>query len=579
MGVREGGEVGEAVADLLAGPVAAPADDVGRQPLLLERLLEQPERAGGAHEHDDLAGAPARVDLLAQPVGEQARLGAAAGGGVVTREPRIVLALPPRGVGEQQLDRRVARRRAELEEPQLAVRVGGRAAGAGDEGREALAEDRGERPVEDVEQLLGGAEVGPQGADAIGVERGPPLAEDLHVRAAEAVDRLELVADREQVVALDRLQHVELQPVRVLELVDHQQLEALAEAAADRVLAREQVADAELQVLEVEARARGLVLRVRPGERLQQLADEDHGRPRVVVGARLPVGAERLAVGLAGLLAERLGAAGQRRRLELVRRRDHGGGRGGGRGPLRPEHLRPRLERRERRRDALAVPGGGEVRGRRRARGRGRGGIGHRHLGRDRQRGPRRPTAAQHGVGAQDHPLQIGRIGGGEVDRGLPAAGRPRFQRGVVGLARQPRRGGLVEHLEVRVQAGRQRMGAQHAGAEAVDGPDPGAVDRARVLGLAELGEAPPQALAQLPRRLLGEGQGQHGPHRDAVDPHGLREALDHHGGLARAGVGGEQGGAAAVGDRGALLGGEGPAAHSSPFSSAVPSPARQIAG
>ena len=66
-------------------------------------------------------------------------------------------------------------------------------------------------------------------------------------------------------------------------------------------------------------------------------------------------------------------------------------------------------------------------------------------------------------------------------------------------------------------------------------------VDGAGVLVLAEVGEAAAQALAQLAGRLLGEGQGEDRADRDAVVQHGLDEALDHHGGLARAGVGGQQ--------------------------------------
>ena len=66
------------------------------------------------------------------------------------------------------------------------------------------------------------------------LELAPALAEKAHVGVAEAVDRLELVADREQVLALERAQDRELAGVGVLELVDHQQLEALGPRAAQR---------------------------------------------------------------------------------------------------------------------------------------------------------------------------------------------------------------------------------------------------------------------------------------------------------------------------------------------------------
>ena len=107
--VGQHAQPGEPVADLLLRPVAAPADDVGGQALLLQRLLEQPQRRGRAHEHHDLAGAPARVDLRPQPVGDAAGLRA---------PPRLVAAareaepgtqvVPALRGGDQQLDRRRA---------------------------------------------------------------------------------------------------------------------------------------------------------------------------------------------------------------------------------------------------------------------------------------------------------------------------------------------------------------------------------------------------------------------------------------------------------------------------------------
>ena len=139
-------------------------------------------------------------------------------------------------------------------------------------------------------------------------QRGPPLAEDRHVGVAEAVDRLELVADREQVVALQRLEDVELEPVRVLELVDHDQAEALGPALAIGGVSREEIADAELEVLEVEPGAGGLGLGVGGAEAGQQVGDLDQREARVVVGAALAVGGPRGAVRGARLLLERLRA-------------------------------------------------------------------------------------------------------------------------------------------------------------------------------------------------------------------------------------------------------------------------------
>ena len=123
MRIGQHAQPGEPVADLLLRPVAAAADDVCGQALLLERLLEQPQRRGRAHEHHDLARAPAGIDLRAQPVGEPAglrappRLVPAAG----EAEPGAEL-VPALRVGDEQLDRRRAGGR-QVEQPQRAVGV------------------------------------------------------------------------------------------------------------------------------------------------------------------------------------------------------------------------------------------------------------------------------------------------------------------------------------------------------------------------------------------------------------------------------------------------------------------------
>ncbi len=163
----------------------------------------------------------------------------------------------------------------------------------------------GEGAVEDVEQLLARPEVARQAAHAPGAEPLPALAEDRHVGVAEAVDRLELVADREQVRALERLEHVELEPVRVLELVDHDQVEALA-PLAPRAGVGEQVAHAQLEVGEVDPGARGLRRLVLAAETVQQVVEQHQRRPRVVVRARRPVLLPRGPVGDARVVLERL---------------------------------------------------------------------------------------------------------------------------------------------------------------------------------------------------------------------------------------------------------------------------------
>ena len=188
-------------------------------------------------------------------MGDHARLGAAVRLGLDAGEPEPVVVLPAAGVGDEQLDARLGvARLAGVEQPQLAASRSADA--ARQQRREALGPLGRERAVEHVEQLLARAEVRGQRPHAPLAERGPALAEDRHVGVAEAVDRLELVADREQVVALERLEDVELEPVRVLELVDHDQREALGPALAAGGVGGEQVADAELEVLEVEPGAR-----------------------------------------------------------------------------------------------------------------------------------------------------------------------------------------------------------------------------------------------------------------------------------------------------------------------------------
>ena len=176
-------------------------------------------------------------------------------------------------------------------------------------------------------------------------------------------------------------------------------------------------------------------------------------------------------------------------------------------------------------------------------------------------------AGAQGRVGVEDHITQRGAVRGGQVDRRRAVLARPALQGAFVRGAGEALRGGRLEDLEARVQARGERLRAQQARAEAVDRADPGAVDGAGVLVLPQLGQAAAQALGQLARGLLGEGQGEDRAHRDLVLAHGRGDPLDHHRGLARAGVGGQQRGARAGLDRGALLGGE--ARH----------PARQIPG
>ena len=79
---------------------------------------------GRADEHDHVAGAPAAVELGAQAVGDQPRLGAPPGlvSPLRQAEPRRQL-VPPLRAGDEQLDGRLALRRADVEQPQRPVLV------------------------------------------------------------------------------------------------------------------------------------------------------------------------------------------------------------------------------------------------------------------------------------------------------------------------------------------------------------------------------------------------------------------------------------------------------------------------
>src|SRR5207244_8849984 len=112
-----------------------------------------------------------------------------------------------------------------------------------------VAEVRTEEVVDDGEDLRARAVVHRQRQHAFAGLL-TPLAKDLNVGMAEPVDRLELVAYEEPLVvartAGDHVDKLALQPVGVLELVDHDRPEAELLALADRLVVTEQIARAEL---------------------------------------------------------------------------------------------------------------------------------------------------------------------------------------------------------------------------------------------------------------------------------------------------------------------------------------------
>src|SRR5262249_24090290 len=100
-----------------------------------------------------------------------------------------------------------------------------------------------------------------------------PRAEDVDVRMTERVDRLELVADEEQILlgaAGEEVDQLALERVRVLELVDHDRAEAQLLRLAHAHVVGEEIASQELQVLEVERRLTLLACRVFGGEEAEQ---------------------------------------------------------------------------------------------------------------------------------------------------------------------------------------------------------------------------------------------------------------------------------------------------------------------
>ena len=104
-----------------------------------------------------------------------------------------------------------------------------------------------------------------------------PVAEHRHVGVPEAVDRLELVADEEQLLrgaGAEQIDQSCLQLVRVLELVDHDRAESQLLELPDRLIRFDQLHRAKLQVFEVERRLAVLCFRVGLREAGEELLQE-----------------------------------------------------------------------------------------------------------------------------------------------------------------------------------------------------------------------------------------------------------------------------------------------------------------
>ena len=98
----------------------------------------------------------------------------------------------------------------------------------------------------------------------------PSLAEHLDVRVPEAVDRLELVAHREDLRELGmsyEIDELALQSIRVLELVDHHHPEPELRRLAHGLVIPQEIARGQLEILEVDGRLPALGGRVLGRER------------------------------------------------------------------------------------------------------------------------------------------------------------------------------------------------------------------------------------------------------------------------------------------------------------------------
>ena len=373
-----------------------------------------------------------------------------------------------------------------------------------DELLEFVAERGREQVVDDLEDLRARAPVVRERqhlTDLIAA-----LLEHLDVGVQEAVDRLELVADEEELVAGDEVDQLALEPVRVLELVDADLPEAQLLALADRFVIAEQVAGPQLEVVVVErglAVLRRLVAAVEAQEELLEQLAVTRGDcvERRLLG-RLP-GLLVLVVALDCVLGE----VEQRLRGRVaVEQLDQAG-----------RVLRPARRRRRAQRDQVE-PG--------------------RVAERELERSPRRP---QRLVDAGEHPPQRLRAVDREQPQPLGLVPRAELrQRLVERLDQQHRRLGLVEHAKPRVEPGRERVLAKEPRAEAVNRRDPGAVELARQLRPAELGEPSADSRAQLGGRAVGVGDDEDRADVDAGFDR-ADEALDEHGRLPRPRPGGDK--------------------------------------
>jgi hypothetical protein len=253
----EQAEIREQVDDLLLAEVTLSRRPVRWNPERAQLLLVPLGVGAGGEDKDDVAGScGVALDQLVHALGNRFRFCASPVRRLVPREARLV--------GYEQLDGRSEDWIREI--------------ARGTQRLEFVTEVGAEEVIDDGEHLRPRAVVLRERQDAR--RRASPLAENLHVCMAESVDRLKLVADEEDLplaaAARQQVDQLALQPVRVLELVDHDRREAELLAGPDRLVVAEHVARAQLQVLEVEGRLAvlGVLVGARePGQQLlQQIA-------------------------------------------------------------------------------------------------------------------------------------------------------------------------------------------------------------------------------------------------------------------------------------------------------------------
>ena len=246
-------QVGEQIDDLLLAEVAASRRTVRGEPFQPERFFIPLGVRPSREEHDDLAGecCPG-VDELTHACGDGPRF-------AVT--PVLAGVAVVRLVGDHELHRVTEHRIREL--------------GRRGKWLVLVAESTSEKEVDCREHLRARAVVGAKRQQVRGLCT--PFAEDLDVGVTEPVDRLELVADGEDLGQLgmrDQVDDLALKAVRVLELVDHDEPEAKPDAVPNLVVVEQHVSRSELEVLEVDGRLTALRSRVLGREAFEQLLEQ-----------------------------------------------------------------------------------------------------------------------------------------------------------------------------------------------------------------------------------------------------------------------------------------------------------------